>query len=124
MNMPGTYAVYLVITVAVTAWVARTLHRRGRVFLVDTFHGNEHLADAVNGLLVVGFCLVNLGYVALALSCGTKPANLTEAIEFLATKIGFVLVILAGMHFFNLIVFARISKRSNSKQSNQQFARR
>ena len=52
---------YLLISVAVTIWVARTLHKNGRIFLVDAFHGNEHLADSVNHLLVVGFYLVNVG---------------------------------------------------------------
>ena len=61
------YAVYLAVTLAVTVWTARTLHSSGRIFLVDAFHGNEALADSVNHLLVVGFYLINVGYVALAL---------------------------------------------------------
>ncbi len=111
MNMPITYAIYLLISAAVTIWVARTLHSRGRIFLVETFHGNEKLADAVNALLVVGFYLVNFGYVTLALRFGTKPHDLQEAIEFLATKVGLVLLILGAMHFFNLYVFHRIRKQ-------------
>ena len=58
-----TYLVYLTVSVALTMWVARTLHRNGRIFLVDAFHGNEGLADSVNHLLVVGFYLVNIGFV-------------------------------------------------------------
>jgi len=108
MNMPITYAVYLAISVVVTVWVARTLHSRGRVFLVEIFSGREKLADSVNDLLVVGFYLINFGYVALALRYGAKPANLQESIEFLATKIGLVLLILGVMHFGNLLVFAKL----------------
>src|SRR3712207_7026266 len=44
-----------------------TLFRSGRAFLIDAFHQNEALADSVNHLLVVGFYLINLGYVSLAL---------------------------------------------------------
>ena len=39
-----TYCAYLAISIALTAWVAQTLHKNGRVFLVDVFHGNEALA--------------------------------------------------------------------------------
>lgn len=106
-----TYGVYLLISALVTIWVARTLHSRGRVFLVETFHGDGLLADSVNDLLVVGFYLLNFGYVALALKYGEKPVDLQAAIEFLATKVGLVLVILGAMHFLNLAVFARIGKR-------------
>jgi hypothetical protein len=68
-----TYLAYLTISVALTVWVARTLHKNGRIFLVDSFHGNEALADSVNHLLVVGFYLVNIGYVTLALKYGGSP---------------------------------------------------
>ena len=58
-----TYAAYLVISVFLTVWVARTLHKNGRVFLIEVFGGEEALADSVNHLLVVGFYLINFGGV-------------------------------------------------------------
>src|SRR5262245_2532957 len=111
MYVVSSYVSYLTISIALTVWVARTLSKNGRVFLIDSFLENEKLADSVNHLLVVGFYLLNFGYVALALRYGEKPADLQGAIEFLATKIGLVLVILAVMHFCNLIVFSQIGKR-------------
>ena len=62
------YVIYLLVSIGLTIWVARTLSKNGRIFLADVLHGNEKLADAVNHLLVVGFYLVNLGFVALYLS--------------------------------------------------------
>src|SRR5947209_19360890 len=76
----ATYLLYLAISVALTVWVARTLHKNGRIFLVDVFHGNEPLADSVNHLLVVGFYLINLGYVSLALKLGYTVATAQEEI--------------------------------------------
>ena len=105
------YIIYLIVSVILTVWVARTLHQRGRVFLVDAFHGNETLADSVNHLLVVGFYLINIGYVTLALKYGDKPASTQEAIEFLSTKIGLVLVVLGAMHFFNIFNFAKMRRK-------------
>ena len=106
-----TYACYLIISVGLTVWVARTLHANGRIFLVDAFHGNEPLADSVNHLLVVGFYLINIGYVTLMLKIEGRPQQVSEAIEFLSTKVGMVLVVLGGMHFFNLYVFNRMRQR-------------
>jgi hypothetical protein len=106
-----TYLSYISISVALTVWVARTLHKNGRVFLVDVFHGNESLADSVNHLLVVGFYLINFGYVSLALKLGYDVTSLREGIEALSWKVGLVLVVLGGMHFFNLYVFSRIRRR-------------
>src|SRR5882724_7155985 len=82
----GTYLAYLGISVALTIWVARTLHKNGRIFLVDSFTGNEALADSVNHLLVVGFYLVNIGFVSLALKYGDKAINAQSALEILSSK--------------------------------------
>lgn len=53
--------------------MAKTLHKRGRIFLVDAFHGHQELADSINHLLVVGFYLINVGYVAFALKSTPNP---------------------------------------------------
>jgi hypothetical protein len=109
----ASYVFYLAISVALTVWVARTLHKNGRIFLVDVFHGNEPLADSVNHLLVVGFYLINLGYVSLALKLGYDVNNAQQGIEALSWKVGMVLVVLGGMHFFNLYIFSRMRRRAS-----------
>jgi sterol desaturase/sphingolipid hydroxylase (fatty acid hydroxylase superfamily) len=106
------YAVYLLLSVAVTIWVARTLHRSGRVLLVQAFPGNSELADSINRLLVVGFYLLNLGYVALALATTGSPADARQAIELVSGKLGVVLLVLGGLHFFNLYVIHRLRHRA------------
>ncbi len=106
-----TYLAYLGISVALTIWVARTLHKNGRIFLVDSFLGNEPLADSVNHLLVVGFYLVNIGFVTLALKYGDKATDAQTALEILSSKVGLVLVVLGVMHFFNLYVFSKLRRR-------------
>ena len=106
------HLLYLAISIITTVWVAHTLHKHGRIFLVDAFHGNEKLADSVNHLLVVGFYLINIGYVSLALKYGDKATSLQELLEVLSTKVGAVLLILGGMHFFNLYVFSKMRKRA------------
>jgi hypothetical protein len=107
-----TYLLYLAISIALTVWVARTLFKNGRLFLVDVFQGNEALADSVNHLLVVGFYLINLGYISLALKLGYAVQDVRESIEALSVKIGLVLLVLGAMHFFNLFLFSRIRQRA------------
>ena len=110
-----TYLLYLAISIGLTVWVAHALHKNGRIFLVDVFHGNEPLADSVNHLLVVGFYLINLGYVSLALKLGYTIATAKEGIEALSVKVGTVLLVLGGMHFFNLFIFSRMRRRATMR---------
>ena len=106
----ATYAVYTLVSVGLTYWVARTLFRNGALFLRDVFDGDARLADAVNHLLVVGFWLINLGYVALALKISGSVPDARSAVESFAFKIGGVLLVLGAMHFGNLFVLSRIRR--------------
>lgn len=106
------YLLYVPASVFLTVWVARTLHRNGRVFLVQAFHGNETMADSVNHLLVVGFYLINLGFISTALRYGDKPHDLQEMIEFLSLKLGVVLLVLGAMHFFNMFNFDKMRRKA------------
>ena len=94
-----TYIIYAIITVAVTAWVGQTLHKHGRQFVVDAFHGDEERGDAVNHLLLVGFYLVNMGFVLLFLHYGEPPQTVVQAIEYCATKLGIVFIALGDALF-------------------------
>lgn len=107
-----TYFGYLIVSISVTVWVARTLHRNGRAFLVDAFHGQETIADSVNHLLVVGFYLINLGWIAMTLQTRQEVSTPREAIELLSNKVGTVLFLLGIMHFFNLYLFSRFRRRA------------
>lgn len=117
-----TYLVYLAVSTGLTIWVARTLSRGGRVFLVDVFRGSTELADSVNHMLVVGFYLINLGYVSLALKLGRRVEDATAAIEALSVKVGLVLLVLGGMHLFNLYVLSRIRKNRLADVAGPQVA--
>ncbi|MGW7608457.1 hypothetical protein ACWGKW_14520 [Streptomyces sp. NPDC054766] len=105
------YVIYLLVSIALTVWVARTLSHNGRIFLSDVLHGNEKLADAVNHLLVVGFYLVNLGFVALYLHQSDEISNAREIFEALSTKLGVVLLVLGVMHLGNVYVLNKIRRR-------------
>jgi hypothetical protein len=107
-----TYLVYLLVSIALTVWVAKVLFKNGRIFLVDIFHGNNELADSVNKLLVVGFYLINIGYMSLALKETGTIASIQVVVEVLSYKLGWIILILGGMHFLNLVVFFKLRNRA------------
>lgn len=105
------YVIYLIVSIGLTVWVARTLSRNGRIFLSDVLRGNEKLAEAVNHLLVVGFYLVNLGFVALYLSGDGTIDDTRGIFEALSKKVGVVLLVLGVMHLGNVFVLNKIRRR-------------
>lgn len=111
------YTAYVTFSVGLTVWVGRTLHKNGRAFLIDVFAAREDLADSVNHLLVVGFYLINFGYMSLALKLAHRVDGATEAFEAVSHKVGLMLVVLGLMHFFNLYVFSRIRRHKRLQRA-------
>lgn len=115
--MVAAYLLYLLVSITLTVWVAKTLQRNGAHFLHDAFLGKERLAESVNHLLVVGFYLMNIGYVALSLKEYRTIWTVQEVIELVCTKVGWVMVVLGGMHFFNLFIFSRMRRRATMRNA-------
>lgn len=107
-----TYLVYLALALPLTMWVATALRRYGKVFLIDVFQGDETLAHAVNQLLVIGFYLLNLGYVSLFMTSHTSVDSVRQLLEVLSTKIGGVALVLGVVHFVNVWAFNAFRRRA------------
>lgn len=105
------YVLYLAIAICLTIWVARTLSTNGEVFLIECFGHDETLAKSTNHLLVVGFYLVNLGFILLTLQFGREPQTLPDMIRFLSSKVGLAVVVLGFMHFFNMNAIAKFGRK-------------
>jgi hypothetical protein len=106
------YITYIAFSVFITVYVSRTLSKNGLPFLVEGFKGNVQLAESTNHLLVVGFYLVNLGFVLLRMQTGVIVDTLEQLIIYQTSGLGLVLLVLGFAHFFNMYVIHRIS-RSN-----------
>jgi hypothetical protein len=113
--MVNTYLVYLALSIMLTVWVGHTLHKNGRPFLLHAFDGNAILADSINNLLLVGFYLVNFGFVSLALKTKSPVDDMQQAIEVLSVKIGLVLCVLGAMHFFNMHMLHKLGRRATAR---------
>lgn len=108
------YIIYICLSITVTVWVAKTLHKNGRAFLVDAFKNNSELADSINHLLVVGFYLINLGYMSYHLKTNIPPQTWAQMIEVLSAKIGIILLVLGTMHFLNIYIFNKMRNKGLS----------
>jgi len=115
-----TYIIYITLSIGITVYVSRTLSKNGLPFLVNGFAGNRELAESTNHLLVVGFYLINLGFVLLRMRTGMVISDIDELIVYQASGLGLVLLILGAMHFFNMLVIHRFvrSMRSQLRDSS------
>jgi hypothetical protein len=111
------YLIYLPVTILLTWYVAHTLFKNGRSFMLDIFHGKEEIAMATNKLFKVGFYLLNVGFALWILEINIDLLSSQHVVEVLSKKIGGFSIYLGLMLFFNLYMFFRGRKasRANTK---------
>ena len=112
MIVESSFTAYIAITIAMTVWVARTLSTNGYTFLVEAFGARADLARSINHMLVVGFYLINVGFVLLVLRYGARPIDLPGAIEYVSTKVGLAMLVLGAVHFSLMYVIARYGRHA------------
>ncbi|MBC7487052.1 MAG: hypothetical protein H7282_09915 [Cytophagaceae bacterium] len=106
-----TFSIYLIIAGNTTYFLGRSLYTNGSHFLHSIFITREEIVKPLNNVLLIGFYLINLGFVLLFFT-QEKDLHSTIAIaEFLSEKIGVVYLVLGSMHLFNIFIFMAIEKR-------------
>ena len=111
MAVFATYAIYLAVSVGLTIAVGSALSRSGRVFLTSAFAGDAGLARAVSRLLVTGFYLLSLGFIALTVRTSGQITGPGQAFGVLFSKIGVELLVLAALQLASIVLFTRFRRR-------------
>ena len=110
------YYIYLPVILLLTWYVAHTLFKNSKVFMLDIFHGKESIAFSTNKLFEVGFYLLNLGFALTIMRIDASLIAYQQMMEVLSSKIGGFSIYLGVMLFFNLYLFfrgRRISRQSS-----------
>lgn len=109
------YIFYLLITVYVIVIIGNILYKNGRPFLINVFHQNVSMADAINGLLLTGYYLLNIGYSIITLRIWTEITTLQRLTEIVSIKTGTIIFLLGVMHLFNIWVLLIAEKKYKNK---------
>jgi len=109
------YLIYLPIVIVLTSYVAHTLFKNSKVFMLDIFHGKADIATATNKLFETGFYLLNLGFAFWVMEISYAVSNQQSLLEILSAKIGGFCIYLGIMLFFNLYLFFRGRRKAKAK---------
>jgi hypothetical protein len=112
------YLIYLPVSFYITLYIGKVLYREGVLFLIDSFQGNVELAAICNRFLLIGYYLLNLGYVAVSINFWNKIQSVTQLVEELGLRVGAIATGLAIIHFFNLVIFSLFHKQIQSLYKN------
>lgn len=109
------YIIYLSLMVFLIVYVGRYFYTNGRVFIISLFNGNESLADQINKLLLIAYYLFNIGYAFIMLNHWQRINSIEELFGSLSANMATLIMILAIVHYFNMLVIYLLSRsKSNS----------
>ena len=119
--IPIAYAIYLPIALLLTFFVAKSLFKNAKIFMIDIFHGKTEIALATNKLFEIGFYLINLGFALLILRISDYGSfnSYQILIEKLSYKIGGFSIYLGIMLFFNLYLLFRGRRKSREHETKE-----
>ncbi|MBS1564379.1 MAG: hypothetical protein JST39_08310 [Bacteroidetes bacterium] len=109
------YLIYLPVVILLTWYVAHTLFKNSKVFMMDIFHGRAEIAISTNKLFETGFYLLNLGFALVIMQITVEIADSRTMLETLSAKIGGFCIYLGIMLFFNLFLFFRGKRVAKAK---------
>lgn len=114
------YAIYLPVALGLTFYVAKTLFKNAKVFMLDIFKGKEDIAFATNRLFEIGFYLMNVGFALMILKIRVSQyypfETYQKLIETLSYKVGGFSIYLGVMLFLNLLLLMRGRKKAKQPQ--------
>ena len=113
------YLIYLPVIIVLTWYVAHTLFKNSKVFMLDIFSGKEQIAYSTNTLFETGFYLLNLGFALLIMEVSFQIESSRNLVEILSSKVGGFAIYLGIMLFFNLYLFFRGRRISKMKSVNE-----
>lgn len=109
------YVIYLPVIITLTWYVAHTLFKNSKVFMLDIFSGKQEIAYSTNTLFETGFYLLNLGFALLIMEVSYQISSSRNLLEILSAKVGGFAIYLGIMLFFNLYLFFRGRRISKTK---------
>lgn len=108
------YFHYLTISLAITWYVGNDLHKNGRPWIIHLLRDTA-LSDRINDLLLLGYRLLNGGYILITMmSAHIAGFSFCDIVEFLSIKLAIILCILAWLHYQNiglLILFSKLKSK-------------
>ena len=108
------YITYLIVVVTAILYVGHLCYKYGHVYVAQIIPEDPQLTHQVNKILLAGYYLLNIGYGIYAISIWDRLHDLIGVIESVITHLAYITLILAAMHYFNMLVINIILKQKSN----------
>lgn len=99
-----TYVIYTIIMSIIIIQVGLICYRNGTIWIKNLIPENPSLSIYTNNILLAGYYLVNIGYSIFMIASWEEVSSPTSIIGTIASTSGSIILLLAILHYFNIII--------------------
>ncbi|NRS89616.1 hypothetical protein HNQ02_002547 [Flavobacterium sp. 7E] len=110
LNLIG-YCIYLIITGIIILKVGKICYQNGNIFVAALIPNHKEIGTQTNQILLLGYYLLNLGYCAMTLVSWQVITTYSQLIELIASKTATIILVIALMHYINIITITKFIKK-------------
>jgi len=110
MNILLSYLIYFLITVPIIFYVGWKCFTVGKIYLLNVLT-DITICSSINRILLIGYYLMNIGYVTFSLSEGLDIETSELFIASILTKLSKTLLLIAIMHYINIFLLVKFRKQ-------------
>jgi len=118
MNIIITYIIYLLLSAILVLLVGYWFYHYGEVYIIMLIPEDVQTAKLLNGLLLLGYYLLNLGFILFFLRQINSLSSWNESILFIAQNLSLNIIVVALMHYLNMLWLYLLSISSFLKHKN------
>ena len=107
------YFIYAIVVSTLILRVGHVCYKNGKIYMSRLLPEDLELSNRINNILLAGYYLLNLGYGIYGISNWQSVRSLAEIAETVSTHLATITLILAAIHFLNMITIHLIYKSSS-----------
>ena len=101
-NLIG-YLAFFLIMAAIIVKVGWACYTNGNSYVLHFIPNQKDFSLRINKILLLGYYLVNIGYVIYSLSNWEAIANVITMLEYISYKTAYIVIALSILHYANII---------------------
>ena len=96
------YLAFFGIMTYVIVVIGWQFYKNGKFYLENIFKNDLHLIDSINKLLLLGYYLFNIGYIAISIQNWATIHTIFDMFGVIAERAGTIIILLGVIHYINL----------------------
>ncbi|AUC83899.1 hypothetical protein CW731_00720 [Polaribacter sp. ALD11] len=105
-----TYTLYILLSSTIVILVGNWCYKNGKVYILSYFSNDINFGNGINKLLRIAYYLLNLGLAIWSLHSMREIKTSIEVIIEISSRLSFILLIIAALHFINIYTVYLIHK--------------